>query len=201
MMLYQHDFLSDTGDFVLEGEGTYEIADGKLILDDSKSQSGLTLWVKHTFNRPLLITYEAEVLEPEIANNLNLFMMAQTLQGGPIWSEPHSGAYPDYHDSSSMYIFTMTGNMAGSEELTGWSRLRRNPGFDLLSEEPSVKTELGKVYRLEYMLFNQRIQCSINGKVVHQIEEELPILQGSIGFRTWKTRLCIRRLRIQRLTE
>lgn len=198
-ILYEHDFLADTGDFVLEGHGIYEIGGGRLVLDDSVAQSGLTLWLKREFRAPLRIRYEAEVLEPELANNANLFFMARTLQDEAVWTERRSGAYPEYHDRCRMYILTMTGDMAGHQALTGWTRLRKNPGFELLSEDETVKTEVGKRYRIEIRTDGQRIECRMDDRVIHHVPDPASYAAGAIGFRTWKTRLCIRHFRVERM--
>ena len=197
-ILYEHDFQADTGDFVLEGKGTYAIGDGRLVLDDSVAQSGLTLWLKREFRAPLRIVYEAEVLEPELANNANLFFLARTLQDEAAWTERRSGAYPEYHDRCRMYILTMTGDMAGQQALTGWTRLRKNPGFELLSEDESVKTRAGTPYRIEIRADGQRIECLLDGRRIHDVPDAAAYSAGAIGFRTWKTRLCIRRFRVER---
>lgn len=195
-LIYENDFTHDTGEFVLEGKGRYVIADGRLVLDDSVTGSGLTLWLKREFNCPVRIVYEAEVLEPELANNLNLFFMARTTEDAPVTSLKLDGAYPEYHKRCRMYIFTMTGDMAGDSKLTGWSRLRKDPGFVLLSEDSTVKTELHVPYQLEFTVRSGQIVCGIDGRTVHRVMDEAPYVTGSIGFRTWKTRLCIRRLSV-----
>src|SRR5690554_3263824 len=107
-MVYSDDFSIDKNMYLFEGIGSYQIGGGELVLDDTSqtNRSGLTLWLRKRFSGNLRIRFEAEVMEPFIAGNINLFMMATTLNGSNIWQEQHNGSYAEYHKTCNMYIFT-----------------------------------------------------------------------------------------------
>ncbi|WP_407272023.1 DUF1961 family protein [Radiobacillus sp. PE A8.2] len=197
-LLYKNSFTCDTGDFVLEGEGKYKISNGKLFLNDIEGK-GLTVWLNKTFHGNIYITYVTEALEPEFANNLNLFFMAKTLNDKNILSEKHSGNYAAYHQNCNTYIFTFTGDVPGIKKAIGWSRLRKDPGFVILSEEASLKAKVSKKYVIEISVCNGEIECKINGQTVHKYTDSKPYTSGSIGFRTWKTHLSVKNFSVYAL--
>src|SRR5690554_4563803 len=144
-VIYSDDFSHDNGLYVFEGRGTYRIGGGELLLDDTTEtkRSGLTLWLGKRLSGSLRIRYEAEIVQPDIAGNLNLFMMASTLTGSNVWQTHHDGSYAEYHKTCNMYIFTHTAR---------WSRLRKDPGFNLLSEDLDMQTKVDTSYQYEFLL-------------------------------------------------
>jgi len=191
-LIYENKFTEDTGDFKLEGKGSYAMKEGTLTLDDTEACSGLTLWLNRTFQAPIYILYEAEATYPVMANNINLFFMAATLKGDDILNEAHSGDYQEYHRTCRMYGFTFTGKT--SEQ--SWTRLRKNPGFHLMSEDLNTVCKPHQTYRMEVKVNTGNIECRIDNKIVHRIKDSDIYTSGSIGFRTWHTKLLIRRFQV-----
>ena len=184
-------------DFLLEGDGKCYVKDGKIFLDDTNTQNGMTLWLKRQFKGDLHICYDAMVVKPLMASNLNLFFMARTLQDEPIWSEQHSGDYHEYHEKTKMYIMTMIGKYPGKEDVyPGWTRIRKNPGFILFSERFDKIVELEKNYSFEIIKRKNEIECKVNGELIHKIVDNESYIEGAIGFRTWRTHLWLNNLKI-----
>ncbi len=199
-VIYANDFSKEANDFVLEGKGRYYIKDERLFLDDSEAQSGLTFWLNKEFKDNILITYKAMVVEPKLAGNLNFFFMARTKDGRFVLEDQHDGKYAQYHERCNLYILTFTANQ-GNEALSGWSRLRKDPGFNLLSEDRSMKTEINKEYLFEIYKMGQNIEIKINGESVHRYTDNEPYMVGAVGFRTWKTRQCVKDFKVYSVAE
>ncbi|OQB15586.1 MAG: Endoglucanase precursor [Firmicutes bacterium ADurb.Bin193] len=183
-LLYENYFDSDTGEFVLEaqGNGTYSIKDGKLYFGGL--EGGSTLWLKRNFEGDIYICYEAKVLEPDIAGNLNFFFMARDLKGGNVWETKHSGRYEEYHKTCNTYITTFVKKQPQKGE-PGHARIRKDPGFALLAERMDFYTVPNKDYFIEIIKIGQNIEYRVNGETVTTAVDPNPYNSGAIGFRTW----------------
>src|SRR5690606_26472411 len=67
-----------------------------------------------------------------------------------------------------------------------WTRLRRNPGFNLLSEKPVYST-IDTDYEITFIANKGVLRYYINGEKVHDVNTDEPLLGGKIGLRTWNT--------------
>jgi len=186
-LLYHEDFSTDVKDWKTEGRGKIWVEGGRLFMDASGVE--MTAWCPYEAKGDILIMYQAYVLEPADANNINLLFMATAPEGGDIRTIDLSGAYKEYHELPN-YIMTFT---------DGYTRLRRDPGFQLLSENRSVKALAGVEYQLSIVLKEDQIRCFINDIPVHAYRDELRYNKGRIAFRSWHTRLYWDNLMIYRL--
>lgn len=154
---------------------------------------GTTIWLKEDLPENVWIQAHAEVLDTESFNaaNLNFILHARELDGSS-YRGGRSGDYPEYH-SIPNYIFTFTGG-----DRQGWSRLRLNPGFELLSEK-DIRSERGETYLISLLIAEGRIRCWINEELVHDVEIEKPLEGGAFGFRTWSSNVILNHVSIKKV--
>ena len=194
-MLYTSDFsnVKCMNDFSKNGEGSVYIKDHKLFLDDTLYGKGLTCWLKKEFKGDIEISFDACAVEPCFASNINFFFCAKPLEGESLDLLEFSGSYAQYHEKAQMYIVTQTGdfeNVNGKSNI-GYSRLRKDPGFALLSETYDMKTVLNQLYRFNIQKSKNQITVNINDKPIHQYKDENLYEGGLLGFRTYYTKLWI----------
>jgi len=187
-LLYEEDFSSDLKGWEAEGRGKVWVEEGRLQMD--ASQVEMTAWCPFETEGDMLITYTAYVLSPADANNINMFFMATAPEGDDVLELDLTGAYKEHHQQHN-YIMTFT---------SGYTRLRRNPGFNLVSENQNVKALAEIEYRVAILLNENAIRCFINDIPVHSYTDESRYDQGRVAFRSWHTRLWWDDLKIYRVS-
>ncbi|MCK9478887.1 MAG: S-layer homology domain-containing protein [Firmicutes bacterium] len=176
-LVYEDNFETNKNNFKLEGMGGYDVKDGVLHFSDPVLPgSGTTLWVDEEFSGNLYISYNCKAVNVDDAKNLNLFFYATTLDGKDVLSEEHSGFYGEYHKTVNSYILTFT---------YGHSRVRKDPGFIILSEDMNKTTSFETEYFIECIKIDNHLQIKIDGEVIHDIVDSEPYEYGKIGFRTY----------------
>jgi len=188
-LLYHEDFSESAKGWKTEGRGKMWVEGGRLFMDASEVE--MTAWCPQKLNGNLLITYRAYVLAPEDANNINLIFMAIGTAEEDVLNLQLSGAYKEYHQLSN-YIMTFT---------SGYTRLRRNPGFNLVSENTAVKALTGNEYEVAIILSEKQIRCFINDIPVHSFTDEARHQKGRAALRTWHTRLWWDDFKVYRILE
>ena len=167
--------------FEFEKGGTREFgkttAGANCLRIDCAHKLGATGWIQRDFPADLVIEFDAVTLPPDHCNNLNLFFCAHSADGRPLSATTRSGVYADYHGWPN-YIFTF---------VTGHSRLRRDPGFDCISEDKTRNSQFGVPYRIVVAKQDGRIRASINGEKIHDVTDPAPHGAGWVGLRTWNT--------------
>jgi hypothetical protein len=176
-LLWQARFAEDEP-FLFEAQGgDCRFADGKAVIDCCEKR-GATLWLKREFPANLIIEFAGECVAPSAGNNLNLFFCAASGDGRPLDSVPRTGEYAEYHQFPN-YIFTLT---------AGHTRIRRDPGFELLSE-----LMLGAVADHRYLVqigkVGGRIAALIDGRLIHEVNDPTPLGAGWVGLRTWNSKV------------
>lgn len=176
-------FDGDLSRWAVEGDSAIEIADGKLQIrkQNVDHKSTATVWFRAELPRNVLVRFRAEPTEPAEGNaaNLNLFLHAREKDGSPL-KFGRNGAYKLYHEIPN-YIFTLTGGVQ-----PGWSRARRDPGFQLL-HEADVRSEIGKEYEIVATYVDGRLRYYLNGRKLHDVVDPDPLPAGRFGLRTWST--------------
>ena len=79
-LLHHEDFSSDLVNWKIEGRGKVTVDNGRIRMDASQVES--TAWFPQEVEGDILITFEAFVLEPPDANNINVFFLATAPGGG-----------------------------------------------------------------------------------------------------------------------
>ena len=192
-LIYENSFTGSNDKLFGEGTGTFEVKDGKLFIDAAGGV--MTVWIRDIFHGDLHITYEASITEPVASNNINFFFYATVKDGESILTQSRTGAYNEYHESVNTYIMTFVGDETGAEVLK-YTRLRKDPGFHLLSENTDIYPVTGEKYIFEIEKTGTRIGCKINGITVHDYTDPFPYDKGSVGFRTYNTKLWYSNLKI-----
>src|SRR5690606_32077042 len=83
------------------------------------------------------------------------------------------------------YIATITGGFQD-----GGARRRRNPGFNLISEDMSVRSDVGGTYKVRIVAANGRLLYWLNGRLIHAVTDPAPLPGGSFALRTWRSRIA-----------
>lgn len=190
-LIYKDDFTSDNSQWKEEGKGKSWREDGKLYMDcltdGTEKTPGMTLWLKPELGGDVYISYETMVLEPEQWNNLNFFLMGSTLDGSRASDAGFNGDYGQYHKEAKTYIGTLTYK---------WSRMRKDPGFHVISEDFEENGEVNKKYFFEISKRGNVIEWRINGKLVHHAEDSDSYQRGQFAIRGAGTFSWVRNLRI-----
>jgi hypothetical protein len=191
-LLHAADF-NDAGalerDWVVEGSGRASIAEGRLFVEAFGSDRAATLWYRADFEADLLVEFAGVTVPPHGACNFNLFLHASELDGSDILSRQRSGAYSDYHEVNN-YIFTLT---------EAWSRLRRDPGFQCLSEDLTLRAKPDVPYGAVILQQGGRLRAFVNDRLIHDVTDPQPHTRGRIALRTWNTALAYDRFRVWKL--
>lgn len=189
-LIYKDDFVNDEK-WSAEGTGSHWLADGKLFMDcltdGQKSTPGITMWFTPELSGDIYICYETMVLEPEQWNNLNFFLMGRTLDGCLASKAGFSGDYGQYHEEAKLYIGTLTYR---------WSRMRKDPGFHVISEDLRENGEVNKKYFFEISKHGSVIEWRINGRLVHHAEDKESYKSGQFAIRSAGTFSWVRNLRV-----
>lgn len=162
---------------------TCEVRNRKLHLV-SRQGLGTTAWFRPELPANVLVRYHAMALPPHDAANLNAFLAAREPDGSEL-RFARDGNYSSYHLIPN-YIFTFTAPREERPEL-GWSRLRRDPGFQLLSERKDCKSETGLDYAIAIAKRGGHLQVWVDGRLLHDYLDPDPHGAGKYGFRTWST--------------
>lgn len=168
--------------WVVEGNADVKVRDGRLCVQGlNPGKPNATIWYRTDLPKNLVVRFKAKVLPPVENNsaNLNVFLHARELDGSPI-KFGRSGAYADYHKIPN-YIVTLTGGVQ-----PGWSRVRRDPGFNML-HEAGVRSEVGKEYGTVITVQDGRIRYYLNCRKWHDVVDPEPLPAGKFALRTWRS--------------
>jgi len=98
---------------------------------------------------------------------------------------PRRGEYTTYH-SGAIANYSDSYWSRNTEIESKTNRLRKNPGFKLLSEAPSLTVSSNAApYRLRILKSNAHLEVEINGSVVIKLDDAgKPLGAGRIGLRS-----------------
>jgi hypothetical protein len=169
--------------WLVEGDSEVTVRDGKLwiVRTDPEQGNVATVWFRPELPRDAIVRFRAKAVPPAEKNaaNLNLFLHARELDGSPL-RFGRSGKYNEYHQIPN-YIVTFVG---GCKD--GWSRARRDPGFNLL-HEAHVRSEVGEEYEIAVTILEGRLRYYLNGLKLHDVQDPDPLPGGNFAIRTWST--------------
>ncbi|MGH9327596.1 MAG: DUF6250 domain-containing protein [Terriglobia bacterium] len=188
-LMDQQDFNGVVNEWRYGGRGRVWVQHGHLQMDATGVES--TAWFTLELKGNLLITYEARILPPAGKKNINLIFLASAPGGGDVLKLYFTGQYSEYKNIPN-YIWTFDAPQ---------TRLRRNPGFLMVSENKKVLPEPGKTYHLAVTTWNGLIRCFIDGELIHSYQDPHPHTRGKLAFRSWHTRLWWDNLRVYKLLE
>jgi hypothetical protein len=166
-----------------EGNSEAKVIDGKLWIRnlDPERANVATIWFRPELPADVIVRFRTKAVPPAEQNaaNLNLFLHARELDGTSL-RFGRSGQYSEYHGIPN-YIVTFVGGYR-----PGWSRARRDPGFNLL-DEADVRSEIGREYAIAVTVQEGRLRYYLDGQKVHDVQDPEPLPGGKFGIRTWST--------------
>ena len=178
---YGADFVNRQSDWRLVSshpESRLEFRDGVMWV---KARRDCTIWLAaDTFGGDFVLCMKARTIEPHGAANLNVIFMLWCLDG----SDPLAAKFdPEEHrhafkDISRGYMATLTKK---------WCRMRRNPGYELVSDDQETKTEPGKVHEIRIARMGKRITYTLDGRRIHDVADIDPVPSGRVAIRSWGT--------------
>lgn len=187
-------------EWIVEGWGGVEIRDGKLHVAPSSfdstgkpksvetsQRSHMVVWNQRIFPADFLLEFE---MSPSgSTSGLTIVLFCATGKNGEdlfdLSLPPRRADYRTYH-SGAIANYTDSYWSRNTEEESLTNRLRKNPGFKLVAEGPSLTTGPTEVtHRIRILKFNAHVEVEINGKVVIKWDDpEKPLGAGRIGLRS-----------------
>jgi hypothetical protein len=202
------DFSGGMADWYVEGGRGVEVRDGRLMVDadpaepkpDGSSGDACTVWNRMRIAGDLRIEFEVMIEHSYPGkNNINFFLFYTMPDGtSPEAStrKRRDADYADYHRLNG-YIFTFVN--ARNESKQARIRIRRCPGFRLLSETFSYSSQPGHLYRIAIVRRGGTLEFFVDGELRLSAHDDAPLTEGYFGFRTFQTRLWFDNLTIRRL--
>lgn len=179
-----------------------KIRNERLYVDaDTGPNKASTVWLDKEFGGDFSIEFDVHVIfSDNKANNINTFLLYSHPEDKSLRKtkqERADGKYTHYH-SLNGYIVTY---VASGNEMNARTRLRVNPGFNLLEEQFNYECRQGKTYHFEIIKTENRIQFYVDGnKIIDRTDDALNLHKtGLFGFRTWSTALWWDNLVIKQL--
>ncbi|MEW6357578.1 MAG: hypothetical protein AB1696_14700 [Planctomycetota bacterium] len=164
---------------------------------------GSTLWCKRNFESDLYIEFAARLCPPEEewlkekqsegGKNLSLRFLVTGPLGEDILTvyrklaEEATGPNRNGDDQYRGYFFTWTHTHA---------RLRRSPGYEKVGEDVEFVPEINRFYEVSLLKRGGRIKFWIDGKLIHEYQDDHPFDYGKIGFDLFMSNVEISDLRV-----
>jgi len=183
--LAREDFQTDAwlSRWHVEGNSEVQVRDGKLWVRNINGEKPnvATIWFRPELPADMIVRFRAEAVPPSEKNaaNLNLFLCARELDGSPLCFG-RTGQYKEYHEIPN-YIVTFVGGYR-----PGWSRVRRDPGFNLL-HETDIRSEIGTEYSVVVTINKGRLRYYLDDRLIHDVRDPDPLPAGKFAIRTWST--------------
>lgn len=202
--LARDDFAADQGRWVVEQMpgGKVTIGGGALTIEDA---AGCTVWWKEKLTAPVVITYEATVIDAggphDRVSDLNCFWMASDPRQPELFTPGHgrTGKFETYDALRTYYV-----GQGGNTNTT--TRFRRyagggikplRPGHD--RQEPAVLLKGNQPYRITLMaLADGTVRYYRDADLIFEFKDPAPLTEGWFGFRTVQSHLRIRDFSISR---
>jgi hypothetical protein len=205
-LLYEDNFDRGLLDWSLEIEqpGSIEARAGVL---NVAVPAGATVWFKHKLSGPVLIEYEARVIQAggphDRLSDLNCFWMANDQRSpSDLFATSRSGRFADYNQLKTYYV-----GQGGNGNTT--TRFRRyigeqdaRPllrGYDLSAARFLLKPNL--LQTIQLIAAGERIQYLRDGELIFDFNDHDPYTAGYFAFRTTHSHIQFQHFRVYRLEE
>lgn len=203
-LIYSDNFDTDLTNWVVEIQegGTAEIMDGEF---DIFAEKGCTIWFKHKLKSPVMIEYEATMVDEggrrDRVSDLNCFWMAiDPEHPDNIFADTtREGHFPNYHPLRLYYV-----GYGGNSNST--TRFRRYPGGGerpLLPEhdltDPEYLLQGNKTMKIQLVADGKKIQYWRDGELIYDVTDEHPYLEGWFAFRTVRNHMKVDNFKVYRL--
>lgn len=179
----------DKDDWIIEQQagGKVEFSDDKMEIFDKK---GCTVWFKHKLTGPIVIEYDATVIDKEgpfdRVSDLNCFWMANDPKSPDDFfkhSKNRAGLFNNYHGLTLYYV-----GLGGHDNTkTRFRKYDGNSERPLLKEHdlrdkddmivPNIKNHIILTVDKNYVSYQR------NNQVIFELHDKMPYLDGYFGFR------------------
>ncbi|MEA3401052.1 MAG: DUF1961 family protein [Armatimonadota bacterium] len=201
--------LSDTSDWVLDGEGSVEHLAGGAV--QITTETPTTYWAPEVFEEPVLFDFEART-EDDNARAI-FFFMAEGVNGEDIFTWEREGDYGEYAFEERMELYTagMLREGCGTEAnfrriglLTDDLAILRTPREEIPEDRKEEYAEairrfqpysihdsavdgyrLGEWMRYQVLVDGGLVRVFADGTLLHEVTYEEPLRRGRIGFRNF----------------
>ena len=211
-LLASDDFKKDLSQWVVEQtpHGTTRLKDGALEIDDGagpNDKGGCTVWFRQKFSGPILIEYEATMIQQggpnDRVSDMNCFWMASDpkhpddLFAG---SAGRAGKFAQYDSLRLYYVgYGANGNVT--------TRFRRYPGdgtrpLDAGKGEfldPKFMNVPNRTVKIQLIADGEHVQFLRDGELIFDFTDPSPFREGWFGLRTVRNHMKIDRFRVYRL--
>jgi Domain of unknown function (DUF1961) len=187
-------------EWIAEGWGGAEVSDGKLRVapypfeshghlksNDAANRSHMVIWNRRIFPSNFLLEYE---MNPGVSTSgLTIVLFSAIGKNGEdifdLSLPPRRAEYNTYH-SGEIANYSDSYWSRNTEIESQTNRLRRNPGFKLLMEAPSLTAgPIGGPFRVRILKSGAHIEIEINGHAVIKFDDaDKPLGAGRIGLRS-----------------
>ncbi|HEY0862758.1 MAG TPA: DUF6250 domain-containing protein [Lacunisphaera sp.] len=198
------DFSADQGRWVVEQMpgGKVTVGGGALTIEDA---AGCTVWWREKLTAPVVISYEATVIEAggphDRVSDLNCFWMASDPRQPDLFAPGHgrTGKFENYDALQTYYV-----GQGGNTNTT--TRFRRYAGGGLKPllpghdrQEPAVLLKGNQPYRITLMaLADGTVRYYRDDVLIFDYKDPAPLTAGWFGFRTVHSHLRIRDFKVTR---
>jgi len=213
-VLLVEDFSEGMDNWWVEGGVNTWVEDERLHLNADPETEGrqpgycATVWCKQEFSGDVKVEFDAHVVSSSLdVNNINFFLLYSDPEGTPLYDTRESRAdagYKLYHVMNG-YIFTFLNDtreeskQLPADERMARVRMRRCPGFNLLTETYDYHCRQGVTYHVEIVKQGTRLSISVDGNELLAHEDPEPHASGLIGLRTYRTYLWWDNIKVTQL--
>ena len=207
-LIYRTDFAS-MDDFWAEGSPDVSVSGNELIIRttferDPKTHFVCSVFLRKVFTGNLLVEYEGQSRDKRSARNFNFFIHTAGPDGRDLYDtrRERNGGYDQYHALSN-YLFTCVASDRktpdGSDKMR--IRMRRDPGFVLMSEAHSHRSENFRWYAFQYLVRDGEVSLCVDHlpQETYTWRDPKPLTAGYLGFRTYMSHLALRNFRVYQL--
>jgi hypothetical protein len=188
------------GEWIAEGWGGAVVSEGKLRVapypfdsraqlhsSDATTRSHMVVWNRRIFPSNFLLEYE---MDPGVSTSgLTIVMFCANGKNGEdifdLSLPPRRAEYQTYH-SGAIVNYSDSYWSRNTEIESKTNRLRKNPGFKLVAEAPSLTAGSNVApYRVRILKSGRHIEVEINATVVIKWDDiENPLGAGRVGLRS-----------------
>ena len=200
--ILSEDFSKGMANWWVEGGQKVWVQDGRLHVKADpppKTPGGVaTVWCKTPTPANVKVEFDAHVISSRPGvNNINFFLCYADPSGKPLFEtrEPRaSAAYKLYHGlNGHIFTFLRDAKGEGGRRADGSAkariRMRRCPGFHLMTETYDHHCEAGVTYHVTIAKRGGELTYAVDGQVYLRATDPAPLPGGLLGLRTYRTYL------------